>query len=104
MQPGLVLRGWRDHGSCFQIRASSELSPELLTEVESEVLLLAPHHWHNTCLQLFGLTLDGLQVRGGSESPGALVVHAVTVLRNHVSETCCFSRHGDADLPKHGAR
>eukprot|EP00878_Enallax_costatus_P032430 GHUV01035640.1.p1 GENE.GHUV01035640.1~~GHUV01035640.1.p1 ORF type:complete len:356 (+),score=120.07 GHUV01035640.1:1217-2284(+) len=62
-RPGLVLRGWRDRGSCFQLRASSRLSPELLTEVESEVLLLAPHYWTKECLRMFGLRLEGLQTR-----------------------------------------
>lgn len=62
MQSGLVLRGWRDRGSCFQLRASSPLTPELLTEIEAEVLLLAPNNMHNSSLRLFGLQLEGLKV------------------------------------------
>ncbi|KAF6265982.1 FAD dependent oxidoreductase-domain-containing protein [Scenedesmus sp. NREL 46B-D3] len=61
-RPGLVLRGWRDRGSCFQLRASSRLAPELLSLFEAEVLLLAPSHWPVPCLGLFGLELSGLQV------------------------------------------
>jgi hypothetical protein len=61
-QPGLLLRGWRDRGSCFQLRASSRLSPELLSLFEVEVLLLAPSHWAGPSLGLFGLQLTGLQV------------------------------------------
>jgi hypothetical protein len=61
-QTGLVLRGWRDRGSCFQLRASSRLAPELLSLFEAEVLLLAPSHWAGACLGLFGLEVAGLQV------------------------------------------
>lgn len=62
-QPGLILRGWRDRGSCFQLRASSRLAPELLSLFEAEALLLAPEHWAGPCLGLFGLAVEGLQVR-----------------------------------------
>jgi hypothetical protein len=62
-QAGLLLRGWRDRGSCFQLRASSRLAPELLSLFEVEVLLLAPSHWAGASLRLFGLELAGLQVR-----------------------------------------
>lgn len=63
LQDGLQLRGWRDRGSCFQLRASSRLAPDLVSLYEAEALLLAPPHWHNACLGLFGLQLEGLTVR-----------------------------------------
>ncbi|KAF8071098.1 hypothetical protein HT031_001180 [Scenedesmus sp. PABB004] len=63
LRPGLVLRGWRDRGSCFQLRASTALTPELVSLFEAEVLLLAPAHWHAACFGLFGLQLDGLEAR-----------------------------------------
>ncbi|WIA11898.1 hypothetical protein OEZ85_011982 [Tetradesmus obliquus] len=62
-RPGLILRGWRDRGSCFQLRASSRLAPELLSLFEAEALLLAPEHWAGPCLGLFGLAVEGLQPR-----------------------------------------
>lgn len=64
VQDGLALRGWRDSGSCFELRASSTLAPDgLVCLYEAEVLLLAPGAWAQHCLDLFGLTVDELQVR-----------------------------------------
>jgi hypothetical protein len=64
VQDGLALRGWRDRGSCFELRASSTLAPDgLVCLYEAEVLLLAPGTWAQHCLDLFGLTVEELQVR-----------------------------------------
>jgi len=66
VQEGLALRGWRDRGSCFELRASSLLAPDAVTCLyEAEVLLLAPGPWATHCLDLFGLQLEGLQVTHG---------------------------------------
>ena len=63
LQDGLALHGWRDRGSCFELRASSVLAPDGLTCLyEAEVLLLAPGAWAGPCLSLFGLSIEGLQV------------------------------------------
>jgi hypothetical protein len=65
LQDGLALRGWRDRGSCFELRASSLLAPDSVTCMyEAETLLLAPGAWAASCLSLFGLSLEGLQVGG----------------------------------------
>lgn len=76
IQEGLALRGWRDRGSCFELRASSLLAPDGVTCLyEAEVMLLAPGPWAAHCLDLFGLQLEGLQVTHGG---GLLVTHGGT--------------------------
>eukprot|EP00775_Hariotina_reticulata_P006132 gene6132-6371_t len=80
----LVLRGWRDRGSCFELRTATPASPDLLSLLEAEVLLLAPAFWHSSCLALFGLQLQGLQSRemvdcqvaAGSDAAGLPVVQS----------------------------
>jgi hypothetical protein len=67
LQEHLVLRGWQDNGSYFQLKASTALQPDLLSLFEVEQLLLAPGTWSPTCCSLFGLTLGGCQVRSHEE-------------------------------------
>jgi hypothetical protein len=63
LQDGLALRGWRDRGSCFELRVSSTLAPDAVTCLyEAEVLLLAPGAWSTHSLALFGLNIKELQV------------------------------------------
>lgn len=69
-----MLRGWRDRGSCFELRAGSNLDGTSTCLYEAEVLLLAPGTWAHTCLGLFGLEVEGLQVRreGGGAAAASL--------------------------------
>ncbi|GLI65689.1 hypothetical protein VaNZ11_009296 [Volvox africanus] len=57
----LVLRGWRDEGSHFVIRASGSLAPGALSFFEVEQVLLAPEGWPRQALRLFGADAE-LQV------------------------------------------
>jgi hypothetical protein len=52
------------------------MQPDLLSEFEVEQLLLAPKDWTNACCKMFGISLEGLQVRAG----GGVVVRAVSAL------------------------
>lgn len=55
----LILRGWSDRGSSFQVRASSALLPGAVSLLEAEQLLLAPGRWLPQCLSLFGVRVGG---------------------------------------------
>lgn len=71
-----MLRGWRDNGSYFQLKASTALQPDLLSFFEVEQLLLVPGTWAPTCCSLFGLTLGGCQVRRSGSGRGTSAVGA----------------------------
>ena len=62
VQECLHLCGWCDQGSYFQLRASSAMQPDLMSEFEVEQLLLAPREWSNACCSMFGISMEGLQV------------------------------------------
>jgi hypothetical protein len=64
VRDSLLLRGWRDAGGHFVVRASSRLMPDALSVFEAEQLLLAPGHWVPSSWALFGLgsKLSTLQV------------------------------------------
>ncbi|PNH08568.1 hypothetical protein TSOC_004872, partial [Tetrabaena socialis] len=50
----LVLRGWRDAGSHFVLRASGAVLSDAVSYFEVEQLLLAPEHWPQHVLRMFG--------------------------------------------------
>ncbi|GLC33314.1 hypothetical protein PLESTB_000347000 [Pleodorina starrii] len=61
----LVLRGWRDAGSHFVLRASGSLLPGAVSVLEVEQLLLAPAAeggWPGQVLRMFGADVPALQV------------------------------------------
>jgi hypothetical protein len=64
LRDNLVLRGWRDAGHHFVVRASSRMMPDVMSVFEAEQLLLAPGHWVPSSWAVFGLgsKLSTLQV------------------------------------------
>ncbi|KAG2450247.1 hypothetical protein HYH02_004759 [Chlamydomonas schloesseri] len=50
----VVLRGWRDEGDHFRLRTSGALLPDAVSLFEVEQLLVAPEHWPEHAMRLFG--------------------------------------------------
>ncbi len=78
VRDSLVVRGWRDAGHHFAVRASSRVMPDVVSVFEAEQLLLAPGEWAPSSWALFGLgsKLSTLQVATSRAAAGSDLLKA----------------------------